>query len=216
MSETTNVTTTQAAGQLPQTNAAAGGQQAGADRTFTQAELDRIIGERLAREGQKYTDYEALKAKAAEYDKAVEAQKTEAQKMADKAAQAQKERDEALERSQKRLIRSAFIAEAAQAGVAHPEDAYRLADLGGVKIDDDDNVQGVAQAVKALIEGGRLVMSQRQAPGLDGGAGSGGKPQPQPAALSDEERTMARKMGVTDEQYATSKTAIQKRKQQGG
>lgn len=50
------------------------------NKTFTQAEVDSIVGERLARERQKYPDYEELTTKAAEYDKAQEANKTELQK----------------------------------------------------------------------------------------------------------------------------------------
>lgn len=50
------------------------------ERTFTQAELDATIGERLARERAKYADYESIKAKAAQYDEQVEASKSELQK----------------------------------------------------------------------------------------------------------------------------------------
>lgn len=49
-------------------------------KTFTQAEMDAIIGDRLARERQKYSDYDSLKEKAAEFDKAEEESKTELQK----------------------------------------------------------------------------------------------------------------------------------------
>lgn len=49
-------------------------------KTFTQAEMDAIIGDRLARERQKYADYESLKEKAEKFDKAEEANKTELQK----------------------------------------------------------------------------------------------------------------------------------------
>ena len=35
-----------------------------AEKTFTQSELDQIIGERLKREREKYPDYDALKEKA--------------------------------------------------------------------------------------------------------------------------------------------------------
>ncbi len=37
-------------------------------RTFSQAELDRVIEDRLKRERKKYTDYDALKTKAEQYD----------------------------------------------------------------------------------------------------------------------------------------------------
>ena len=37
-------------------------------KTFTQAELDKIVGDRLSRERSKYADYESLKEKAARLD----------------------------------------------------------------------------------------------------------------------------------------------------
>lgn len=54
MSEESNVDTTG----TPQATEGAQG------RTFTQEELDRIVGERVRRERDKYADYEELKAKA--------------------------------------------------------------------------------------------------------------------------------------------------------
>lgn len=56
----------------------------------SQADLDRILGERLSRERAKFADYTDLQKKAAEYDKTVEAQKTEAQKLTDRATAAEK------------------------------------------------------------------------------------------------------------------------------
>ncbi len=38
------------------------------EKTFTQAELDSIVKDRLAREKGKYADYEELKAKATKFD----------------------------------------------------------------------------------------------------------------------------------------------------
>lgn len=61
----------------------------------SQADLDRIIGERISRERGKYADYDDLKTKAAEYDKAQEASKTELQKERERAEAAEKERDKA-------------------------------------------------------------------------------------------------------------------------
>jgi len=43
------------------------------ERTFTQAEMDAIIGDRLKRERAKYADYEDVKAKAQQFDAAQEA-----------------------------------------------------------------------------------------------------------------------------------------------
>ena len=38
------------------------------EKTFTQSEVDTIVKDRLAREREKYQDYEELKAKAARLD----------------------------------------------------------------------------------------------------------------------------------------------------
>ena len=56
-----------------------------AEKTFTQSELDAIISDRLKREREKYTDYEALKEKATRLDEIEEASKTELQKATEKA-----------------------------------------------------------------------------------------------------------------------------------
>lgn len=62
MGEETNKTGTVAetvAANAPAAGAAAGAGQS--ERTFTQAELDQIVNERLGRERQKYSDYNAIK-----------------------------------------------------------------------------------------------------------------------------------------------------------
>lgn len=50
------------------------------ERTFTQAEMDAIIGERLRREREKYVGFEDYKAKAEKFDAAEEAAKSDLQK----------------------------------------------------------------------------------------------------------------------------------------
>ena len=50
------------------------------EKTFTQAELDAIVKDRLKRANEKYSDYEALKEKAAKFDELEAANKTELEK----------------------------------------------------------------------------------------------------------------------------------------
>jgi hypothetical protein len=57
----------------------------GQTRTFTQDEVNAIVGKRLAEEKGKFADYENLKAKAAKYDEAEEANKSELQKATERA-----------------------------------------------------------------------------------------------------------------------------------
>ena len=54
-------------------------------QSFTQDELNAIVGERLAREAKKYADYDELKAKAAKLDELEESAKSELQKATEKA-----------------------------------------------------------------------------------------------------------------------------------
>jgi len=175
-------------------------------RTFTQDQLDAILADRLARERTRFADYDDLKVKAAKLAELEQAQMSELEKATARAQALEAERDRALARANETLVRSAFIAEAAKLGVVHPEDAFALSDASGVVVGEDGKVSGVTEAVAALVEAGRLPMTTRpQAPNLDGGAGSGARQGDKPKSLTPEELEMARKMGLTPEQYALGK-----------
>ena len=167
-----------------------------------QAELERVraaLKKANAEAAQRRKQLEQFEAEA---QARREAEMTALEKAQAQAQEAEAARDQALQQANDRLIRAAFVAEAARAGAAHPDDVYHLADLAGVSIGDDSTVTGVAEAVKTLVDGGRLVMSGRpQAPGLDGGAGSGQRASEKPVPLSPEQLAVARKMGLTPEQY---------------
>lgn len=63
----------------------------GAEKTFTQTELDQIISDRLKREREKYGDYESLKEKAQKLDQIEEDAKSELQKATERAEKLQAE-----------------------------------------------------------------------------------------------------------------------------
>lgn len=187
------------------TDAAGGGQQPG--KVFTQEQVNGIVADRLGRAEAKYADYATLKEQAQKYAELQEQQKTEVQKLADAKVKAERERDEALAKAKSRLIKAAFVAEAAKAGAAHPEDVYALADSSKVTLDDSDNVVGVTEAVQAVIAAGRVPTVQAvRAPSLDGGAGGGKRASEQAAsALSEDEIAQAHKLGLKPEDYAKGK-----------
>lgn len=60
-------------------------------KTFTQAEVNKLVAERLQREKAKYTDYESLKEKADKLDALEESSKSELQKATEKAERLEKE-----------------------------------------------------------------------------------------------------------------------------
>lgn len=82
-----------------------------AEKTFTQEELNAIVGERLARDREKYADYDLLKKKAAEFDKIEEASKTELEKATEKANALQAELDGIKKQNQIRELREKVSAE---------------------------------------------------------------------------------------------------------
>ena len=90
------------------TTPAAEGQQP--ERTFTQAEMNAIISDRLSRERSKYADYDDLKAKAQQFDAAQEAGKTELQKANEKAAKLQEQLDTLTKANTLRDIRGKVAA----------------------------------------------------------------------------------------------------------
>ena len=101
------------------------------ERTFTQAEMDAIIGERLKRDRAKYADYDELKAKAAKYDEAEEASKSELQKAVEERDRLKAKLDK-LEAEAERAEQVAKVA--AEQGV----DAALLARMSG---DVEDNAK---------------------------------------------------------------------------
>jgi hypothetical protein len=61
----------------------------------SQEELNRIIAERIARERSKFGDYNDLKAKAAKFDEIEQASRSDVEKAAERAAAAERDRDDA-------------------------------------------------------------------------------------------------------------------------
>ncbi len=76
-----------------------------AEKTFTQAELDAIISDRLKREREKYPNYEEIKEKAAKLDEIEEASKTELQKATERAEKLEAELTSLKKASEVRTIR---------------------------------------------------------------------------------------------------------------
>lgn len=146
----------------------------------SQSDLDRIIGERVARERAKYADYDDMKKKAAEHDKAVEAARTDQEK----AVEAARKEGEttATEKSNVRLVSAEARAIAAEVKFRNPAAAVKLLDLGDVKVADDGTVD--ADAIRAkltklaetdayLVDDGKKPMPKQDP--TQGGDGKGGE-----------------------------------------
>lgn len=134
----------------------------GEGKTFTQADLDRIVAERLARERSKYADYKDLKDKASKFDELQTASQTETEKLVAKA------RDEARAEvlSEVRRDRVLDKIEVLAAGrFADPEDAkLRLASRVDEFVGEDGTID--AKAIE-----GALTKLLTEKPHLAGGGG---------------------------------------------
>ena len=149
--------------------------------------------------------------KLTEYEKAEQTRKdaelSEMDKLNKRLAEAETARQQALTTANDRLIKAAFVAEAAKHGVEYPEDAFLLADKSNVAVDDSGNVIGVAETVKTLVDGKRLPLRNRAVASLDAGAGSTSNGQ-RSTALNEAELAIARRLGIKPEDYAANKRRI--------
>jgi hypothetical protein len=140
-------------------------------KTFTQEDLDRIVADRIARERKKFADYEDIRKKAEEYEKALEekrlAELSEKERAEEIARKAQEEKSE-LERQlaeykaqvEREKIHNAFITAATSANIAYIDDALRLADLSAVKVE-DGKVIGIDAVVESLVKNKPFLLKQQ-------------------------------------------------------
>ena len=113
----------------------------------TQEEMDRIIESRLARERDKYKDYDELKAAKTTFDEHTESQKTAAQKAIDAAKG--EGTTETTHRFLSKLVNSEVRSLAVSLGFNDPADALQVIDATKLPVKDDE---ADADAIKALVE----------------------------------------------------------------
>lgn len=122
------------------------------NRVFTQEELNAIINDRLARERNKYADYDQLKTAAQKLKEIEDSQKSETEKLQEHLAELERQNKALQEARKQDAIRMAVIAEAQRAGWRDPNDAIRLLDADGIEITDQGEVKGVSDKLKAIAK----------------------------------------------------------------
>ena len=119
---------------MPENDNATQGAPAEPERTFTQAEVDAIVSDRLKRERAKYSDYEDIKAKA----EAAQSGQDDLQKATARADDLQKQLDALTEANKARDLREKI---AEETGVKVPEglrdlDKKEIRHKGVINIDE--------------------------------------------------------------------------------
>lgn len=123
-------------------------------KSFTQAELDRIVQERVARvKSDPPADYEELKAKAAKLAEIEDANKSELEKANARADKAEADKKAAEERVKETTLRSAILVEASKPDrkIVDPEAALTLLDKSKLTLDADGSPTNIAEAMDALL-----------------------------------------------------------------
>lgn len=144
-------------------------------KTFTQADVDRIVQDRLARvKPSNPADYDDLKAKAAKFDELEAANQTELEKAQARAELAEKAASEAAERVRSMSIRSSIISAATTAGAVDPDAVLAMLGKDAVTYGDDGQVTGADEAVKALLESKPYLVGKPAEPAKPAPSGDGG------------------------------------------
>jgi hypothetical protein len=169
------------------------------DRTFTQADVDRIVAERVARaKTEPPADYAQLQAAAKKLADIEAAQLTETERLTKALAEADAKATASDERARNALQRAAVVAAAQRAGAVDPDAVVALLDRSAVTVADDGTVTGADDAVKALLAEKLYLVGKPPTP-TPGGADGGVRPQP-PASdvdsMSMADYIAARKAGT--------------------
>jgi hypothetical protein len=129
------------------------------EKMLTQAEVDKIVEARLARDRKKWeTEYQA---KLEEERKKAAMSETEKLKAAKD--EAEKRAQDAMRTANERLLKAEVKAAAVALDIVDPEAAYVLLDKEVVKVAEDGTVVGVEDALKALVKDKPYLVRQKGA-----------------------------------------------------
>lgn len=114
----------------------------GETKTFAQADVDRIVADRLARERARFADYDELRRKAGQLDELADKQKTDLERAVERARREGGAEAQAV--ANQRLVRAEARALAASARFRDAADAVAFLNLDGTFVDKDGNVDTAA------------------------------------------------------------------------
>ena len=147
-----------------------GASNAGADKTLTQADVDRIVSDRLNRQRSQFADYDDLKTKAAELDELKRSQQSDVEKANAKASELEKSNaDKDREIAALRLHGRVF-ALATERKFHDPDAALKLLDVAAVKYDASGEPSNVDALLDALATQKPYLVTEASNGSADGGA----------------------------------------------
>jgi hypothetical protein len=150
------------------------------DKSYTKAEVEKIVSSRLAKLEKQL---EELKPKAEGFDKLQDEKKSEVEKLTEQVTKLSKDLDDSKDALKTERVRVAVVSEAASKGIVDADAAYRLLDSSSLEFDDEGNPKNVSEAVTKLVEAKPYLVGDTR---RWQGSGDGG-PQGSPSSDSPDE-----------------------------
>ena len=169
-----------------------------AEPTYTQEQVNQMMGKTRREERGKFSDYGTLKERAAKADELEQAQLTEQQRLEARVVDAERQATEAGQRIAEAMISSAVQVQAGQMGVVDPEAAFVLLDRTNIRYSAEDGVSGVEDALTQLLVNKPYLKATNRTPNINP---EGSQPD-SPIRLTAEQREAAQMLGMSDETYA--------------
>ena len=126
--------------------------ESSAEPTYTQEQVNQMMGKTRRETRDKFSDYETLKERAAKADELEQAQLTEKERLEARVEQAEKNAQAADQRISEAMIATAVQVQASQMGIVDPEAAFLLVDRTNIRYTAEAGVSGVEDALTQLLE----------------------------------------------------------------
>jgi hypothetical protein len=172
--------------------------QTPAERTFTQADLNRIAAQARTEERAKYGDYDDLKASKAKLDDIEKANQSEADRLRAEAEASKATASKAQSALTEAIIGAEVRVQALQKGAVDADTVLAVINRTGISFA-DGKVVGVAEAIDALLESKPFLKAQQRPGAPNPNPGKGEAPV---SKLSQDAQDAAKLLGLTDEELA--------------
>ena len=169
-----------------------------ADKTFTQDEVNRMMGQARRDARSQFSDYSELKSRAAKADELEQANLTEAERLEARVSDAEKRATDAQGQVSSAMIASEVKVRATQMGIVDPDAAFLLLDKKNVAYNVTDGVSGVDDALAQLLEDKPYLRAGNRTPNINPETGQAAPP----VRLTVDQREAARLMNLTDEEHS--------------
>ena len=195
---TENTEPTEDGAQTQQVEAVTVPTESPADKTFTQDEVNRMMGQARRDARSQFSDYSELKSRAAKADELEQANLTEAERLEVRVTDAEKRATDAQEQVSSAMIASEVKVRATQMGIVDPDAAFLLLNKKNVAYNVTDGVSGVDDALAQLLEDKPYLRAGNRTPNINPETGQAAPP----VRLTADQREAARLMNLTDEEYS--------------